>query len=549
MSVQLRAAGAAFVLAIAGPAVAEPTFTPEAFRAHVAFLADDRLEGRKPGERGYDLAALYVAQQMAGMGLKPGGVAGSWYQPVRLIRASFTGPGISITTHGPAGQRTWTSGPDFASGPDPRVPHRKVEAEAVFVGYGLDAPEHGFDDYRGLDVKGKVVVAFFGSPPGTPSEIGAHLASEKMLMAARRGAIGFHYIGTDSFEKIAPWDKMLAPDANQPTLNWARADGTPHLRAPGLTYGGGFLNRPMAEALFAGAPRTLAQVRAQAAKPKTAVKGFPLKTRLTVERHSRSEIFESPNVVGIIPGSDPVLKEEVVVVMAHLDHLGRRADRQGDQIFNGAMDNATGIAAMLETARALKAGPPPKRTVMFLAVTAEEDGLLGADYFAHNPLAPLEKVAAVVNMDMPVLTYDFTDVVGFGAESSTLGQIAARAVAQAGLKLSPDPAPEQGFFTRSDHYALVKKGVPALYLDTGLGAPGAKAAADEFLSKHYHEPSDDLSLPIRWDAGAKFARINHAVVRELADAPERPRWYEDDFFGRTFAPQAPKARRPRTQAD
>jgi Zn-dependent M28 family amino/carboxypeptidase len=285
------------------------------------------------------------------------------------------------------------------------------------------------------------------------------------------------------------------------------------------------------------AAKIFATIEDKNARPK----GFAIPGKLTIERHSAVQKMTSPNVIALLPGSDPKLADEVILFTAHLDHDGVVAPVNGDTIMNGAMDNAAGVAAMLEAARAfVESGKAPKRSIMFAAMTAEEDGLLGAEYLAHYPAMKNKKVMGVVNLDMPVLTYDFQDLIAFGAEHSTMGTIVGRAVKSAGVTLSPDPVPEEGLFTRSDHYMFVQKGIPAVFLATGWAGPG-KAASQEFISKHYHQVSDDMKLPFNWQAGAKFARINYLIGRELADAPAAPLWYEDSYFGKKFAPNAAKA--------
>ena len=251
--------------------------------------------------------------------------------------------------------------------------------------------------------------------------------------------------------------------------------------------------------------------------------------------------LSSSNVIGMLPGSDPALAGEYVVLMAHLDHNGIDPARKDDTIFNGAMDNASGTAAMLEAARSLAALPVrPRRPILFAAVTAEEKGLLGSDYLARHPVVANGKVVSVVNLDMPVLLYDFQDVIAFGAEHSTMGPIVARAAAKMGLSLSPDPLPTEGLFTRSDHYSFVKRGVPSVFLATGFKNGGEKQFRD-FLKTHYHQVSDQTSLPFDWNAAAKFARINALIAAEIANADEAPKWYSDSFFGKTFAPTTLKA--------
>jgi Zn-dependent M28 family amino/carboxypeptidase len=255
----------------------------------------------------------------------------------------------------------------------------------------------------------------------------------------------------------------------------------------------------------------------------------------------------SPNVIGMLPGSDPRLRDEYVILTAHLDHLGIKADAGSgeDRIFNGALDNAAGIATMIEAARLfVTSGERPRRSILFMAVTGEEKGLLGSEYFAHFPTVPIGRIAGVVDLDMPVLLYDFTDVVAFGAEHSTVAEAVRRAARSMGVALSPDPMPEQNIFVRSDHYMFVKQGVPAILLMTGY-ANGGEAKWKQFLDVTYHNVDDELDQPIHWQAGARYARLNYLIARELADADARPRWYRGDFFGDRYAPNAPRAAQPR----
>lgn len=509
----------------------------ERIRGDVAFLADDALQGRDTGSPGYDTAADYVAARFQTLGLTPAGDAArtQWRQPVRFSSGSVaTGSMAWAGTDGTS--RTWSHGgsvavlPGRGTGPETRT------AGLVFVGYGIDAPAHGFDDYRDLDVRGKFVLAFAGAPGGTDSELAASLSAEVPKMAAARGALGVVYLPKPELLAQFPWDKVI-PFLTAPRLTWVEADGRPHDAAQGVA----FIDQSVGEALFAGAARPLLAVQAEAGP----VRGFPLAGTLTLTADTALTTIDTANVAGLLPGSDPALGDQVVIVMAHLDHIGLVADPNApDRINNGALDNASGVATMLEVARALSSDRQrPRRSVLFLAVTGEEKGLLGSASFAANPPIPRENIAGVVNLDMPILLYDFTDVVAFGAEHSTLGPIVAEAANSVGLTVSPDPMPEEGLFTRSDHYSFVERGVPSVFLATGHANGGAEAWAG-FLGGAYHGPDDDLNQPINWSAAAKFALVNTAIARAIADAEARPLWYEGDVFGDRFAPDAEKAPRP-----
>ena len=513
------------------------TFSPERIKSDVTFLSDDLLEGRGNGSRGYEIAARFVAQRFTALGLQPAN-AGSWYQRVPFSESALR-PGTPALVR--IGSKTFANGSEVLLSATPYAADQKITADAVFVGYGLDAPAQGLDDYAGLDVRGKIVVALWGFPPGVPSEMAAHLSSEKARMAQDRGAAGLLIIHTPAYEKVYPWAERLKA-LPRPSHNWIGADGRPYSIAPDLAITGA-LSQASAAALFVGAPRTLSSVLQESARPGARVKGFALKPRVSVERHSVVTKISSPNVMAVLPGSDPRLANEYVVLTGHLDAIGLVDPVDGDPIVNGAMDNASGIATMLEAARAfVESGKRPRRSIMFVALAGEEKGLLGASYLANNPVTGNGQIVGLVNLDMPILTYDFKDVIAFGAEHSTIGSAVAKAIAGDGLSVSPDPEPQQVLFTRSDHYMFVKKGVPAVSLDTG-DANGGQAATAEFRKLRYHQPGDDVSQAFNWRAAAKFARVNYLIARELADAAEPPRWYAGDFFGDTFAKGQPKAKR------
>jgi hypothetical protein len=521
----------------AAPSVSQapaPSFSPAAFRAHVEFLADDLLEGREAGTRGYDIAARYVATQLEALGLAPA-VAGGWFQPVELVRFGPSGvPRITIGAHiiSPAQGLVVRASPDSQP--------LSLDAPLVFAGYGLDLPARGFNDYAGLDVRGKIVVVLTGAPRGTPSDVAAHLNSEKGRMAAGRGAAGM--IVLRSRNDSVPWARMTAAMA-RPSTTWADSTGQPYI-ASGLRFSA-IADGEAAQALFEGARRSLDQLRTDAERPGRAIRGFALAQRLRVERAAPETVrTRSMNVVGVIPGSDPALAGEYVLLTAHLDGLGIREDGEGDRIRNGAMDNATGIATLIEVARQLmRDGVRPRRPILIAAVTAEEKGLLGAEYLARHPIVGNGRIVSDVNLDMPILTYDFQDVIAFGAEHSTMGEIVARAAARMNVALAPDPLPEENLFVRSDHYKFVREGVPSVFLMTGFAGEGRRRFTG-FLEEHYHTPRDDMALPFNWTTGARFAELNYRIAREIADSDQAPRWYADSFFGQVFGGSQARAQRP-----
>ena len=500
-------------------------------KADMAYLASDTLKGREAGSPEYDMAANYVADRMKRIGLKPGGKNG-YFQPVPLVAYRPRDEGTVVLTGTDGKVVPFVFGTDYLTGDTPQRATLAVDAPLVFVGYGLVAPEHARNDYAGLDVKGKIVVALSGAPKFLQTEERAYYRSARVKLKAAldRGAVGFVSIGTRTGEKLYPFANSVRQYKSW-GMTWRQPDGKPFMPVtlPALAF-----------VSVAGAPKLLA-ARADAvldaAETRTgAIKGFTLPLRLKAELHSQIKTAESKNIIGLLPGSDPKLRDEFVVLSGHLDHIGItppiKGDAKGDTINNGALDNASGVATTLEVARLLKSSPP-KRSVLFLIDTAEEKGLIGAEYFARNPSVPLSAITADVDLDMPILTYDFTDVTAFGADRSSIGPSVRRAAASMNVKLSPDPAPDEGIFTRSDHYRFVEQGVPAVFLTTGY-ANGGKAATEFFMRTNYHKPSDDLSQPIRYDAGAKFARLNTAITRELADGP-RPAWNKGDFFAAKFA--------------
>ena len=508
-------------------------------RADVEFLSSDGLEGRETGSKGYAIAADYVASQFRAIGLEPGGDNGGWFQQVPFRRASYEKqPKLTLTIGGK--QIALESLKDAALRPSVTEKSRNLSAGFVFVGYGLKDARFGLDDYRGLDLHGKIAVALQGAPSGLPSDIEAHLNSSKDRFAAAAGAIGFLEIRRNDGQRNDGVGR-----GGRPLVDWVDSSGRAGSVPPGLRLQLS-VSSEWAARLFEGSQTSLDAVRREAkAKSRVGPRGFALAPTIAVEAESKWEDFKSAEVIGLLKGSDPSLAAEHVVLMGHLDHLGMRTDAKPgeDAIYNGALDNAAGVATMLEAARQFAAQPArPKRSILFIANTGEERGLLGADYYANHPTVPAQNIVGVVDLDMPLLLYRFTDVIAFGADHSTIGEAVAEAGRSMGVAVSADPMPQEAIFTRSDHYMFVRRGVPAVLLMTGH-ANGGKAHWDAFLSRTYHSPQDDLSQKIDWDAGARYALLNYRIARAMADGAHRPMWLQGDYFGDLFDPRGQRATR------
>lgn len=508
-----------------------------ALRAHIEFLASDSLKGRDTGSPGHQIAAEYVAAEFSKLGMKPGGENNTFFQAVPLVESNQINDSLTAVIHTPVGDVGLSYPDQYIMGPDSKRATVSVTADLVFVGYGIVAPEFGHDDYAGIDAEGKIVVMLQGRPLHWPTEEGAHLSSgrEKRRHAVAAGAIGRIIIQTPRGSTAFPWISNY-PYLNVPGMRWVGPDGNPDGYDPQLR-GSMYLNKDAAGVLFQDSGHTADELFA-ADSEGAAVTAFPMKTRATLSRQSSHRYIKSPNVIGIIEGSDPELRDEYLVYTAHLDHIGVIPGKPGeDDIYNGALDNAAGVATLLEAARILSQ-EQLKRSIMFLVVTAEEKGLLGASYFASNPTVPIDSLVANINLDMPVLLYPFADVVAFGAEHSTLKHYVERAANAAGIELSPDPQPEQALFTRSDHYELVKKGVPAVFLVTGYKSSNPSMDGQAIYQAHvvngYHKPNDDIHQPIDYQAGALFTQININIGREICNDPKRPRWNDGNFFGKQF---------------
>jgi len=512
----------------------------EAIRAHMRFLADSLLGGRAPGTTGYDIAAAYVATQMEGMGLKPAGVNGSWFQPVPLRKFQVV-PGQSSLEFVRSGKtEALVFGKDYVTDGDPEHSVSTLDAPLAFVGYGVTAPELKYDDYAGLDVRGKVVVVLWGAPARFPSVQRAYFSDvvNKQRSAVEHGAMGFVLVMTPEDEKRLPW-RWLVPQIQAGGMKWLETSGMPHDTFPQLRGGVLWLSQDAAQLLFTGAPKSLEQVFAEARHGR--VDHFALTITMKMHIVSQHAAIESPNIIGMLPGADPKLGQEYVVYSAHLDHLGTCPAVNGDNVCHGAWDNASGTAAVLEIARTfVQLRFPLRRSVLFAFVTAEETGQLGSDYFASHPTVPAESMVANINIDAaPGMLYPLKDVVALGADNSSLGHNVEDAARRLGLEISPDPSPEEVVFIRSDQYSLVRRGVPAVLIKEGFKSADPKVNGEqvfkEWLATAYHTPKDDMNGPWDFESAAKSTQLNFLVGYEVAQQAQRPTWNAGDFFGVKFA--------------
>jgi len=510
----------------------------DAIRSHVEFLAGDLLEGRAAASRGYDIAAAYVAAEFRQCGLKPAGSPDSYYQSVPLLEATAVLPGSSAELVVDGNSHSFEYSTDYLPSADFLSASSTLSAPMTYAGYGIAAPEFGYDDYANLDLKGRIAVIFSGAPPTFPNNERAYFSSStnKYAMLVEHGAVGAVIIDSPQDAQRTPWDRSVAMSW-RPQMRWLDQSGQAQQTFEQLKLRFRF-NDTAAAKLFVGAEHDFESVRA--AIETTPLPGFVLPGLLTLSATTGLRKTESANVVAVLPGSDPKLKDEYVVISAHLDHLGRGSAVNGDAVYNGAHDNAIGIGIMLEMARALNlSGIKPRRSLIFIAVTAEEKGLLGSDYFVQQPpLIGAGALVANINVDMPMLFTPTEDLIALGEEHSSLGGIARAAAQSEGYRISPDPTPEQVVFIRSDQYSFIRQGIPAIVLSGGQKSRDSKSNAAElkreFLEKHYHQPSDDLSLPMDFDGAAALARVNLRIALEVANAPAKPAWKPGDFFGKKF---------------
>src|SRR5437667_4664687 len=514
-----------------------------ALRAHIKFLSDDRLEGRGTGARGGETAALYIAEQFEALGLKGAGPHGSFWQPVSLVGVKAD-PKTELRINGPEKAEAFKFADDFVAFTGAQTEHVSIKADLVFVGYGIEAPEQKWNDYKGPaeDYRGKILVMLVNDPPATkeePNLFGGRTLTYygrwtyKYEEAARRGAAGALLLHTNESAGY-PWSVVRTSNGSW-RFDIARS---PNDKTPFLPIRS-WMTDDAAHRMMQLAGLNLDELRKQAAS-----RDFkPVKLNLTASIDLNSEVkrVEAPNVAAILPGQDPKLRDEYVVFSAHWDHLGIGApDKNGDTIYNGAVDNASGVAALLEMARvfsALPVGQRPKRSILFLIPTAEEQGLLGSEWYSQHPVVPLTKTAADINLDSMNVLGPTNDFVALGAERSSLQAVVEAIARGRGLRITADPRPEQGSFYRSDHFPFAKVGVPSINLREGSDYVGhtkewGEKKFKEYNEAHYHQPSDEFHDDWDFRGMIQEADFAMAIGRRVADAPAMPKFNPNDEFSK-----------------
>jgi len=494
---------------------------------HVQVLADDRMAGRDVGSKGFASAAKYVVKQFKDAGLQGAGVRG-FEQPVEfnVARIDESASSIEIVREGQA-EKVELGEEGFFS------PHANgsgtFEAAAVFVGFGLSVPELKHDDFAGVDLQGKIAVFVSGGPANMPAGIKAHAQSrdERIKALRTRGALGYVVIPNPKSAEV-PWSRTMGARLG-PKMELAdgAAAGEPSLPLV-LVF-----NPAHAEKLFAGSGHSFKEVLTDLNAEKE-VPHFALAVKIRARETVKTSKVKSKNLVGVLRGSDPELRKEFLVISAHLDHLGIGEPVKGDKIYNGAMDDASGIASLIEVARMMKeSGAKPRRSILFLAVTGEEKGLLGSQYFATHPTVNAKSVVADLNMDMYLPLYALKYLEVQGLEESTLGDDVTAVASLAGVQVQADKQPEHNRFIRSDQYSFIKKGVPALAFKFGWlpGTPEQKMF-EEWYKERYHGPADDLAQPVNAVGAAQFDSILETLALRVADSGKRPEWKAGSFFRR-----------------
>jgi len=515
-----------------GPAIAAlQNIRPENIETHVRFLSHDLLEGRGTGQRGGDLAAEYIATQFALYGLKPAGDKGTYMQKVPMVGIT---PGADTRfSLVPSSGKVSDLKPldEYVAYDQTQQPASGIDAEIVYVGYGIEAPEYKWDDYKGVDVKGKVLLMLVNQPTDDPKLFhGKALTyygrwTYKYEQAARKGAVGAILIHKTDMASY-PWE--VVRNSNSGEKSFLKLDGTPKLKAASWIHLD--VARNLASAAGLDLDKMMSDARSRDFKP------VPLHVRLSAHMTSKVRPFESNNVIAVLPGSDAKLKDEAILYTAHYDHFGIRPDMQGDNIFNGAMDNATGCAILLELARTFgQAAQKPRRSVFFSSVTAEEQGLLGSEYLGKHPPIPAGKISLDLNYDDVKPLGAPQEVQVAGAERTSFYPVVQAMAAEFRFTIRPDARPEAGHYYRSDHFSLARVGIPAFSINEGMKFKGhdeawGLALDADYTKNHYHQPSDEYHPGQDYTSDAAMARFGFALGWEAANQSNQVGWKKGDEF-------------------
>lgn len=517
------------IVALAAPSksAAATTSRSNDWWKHVQYLASDDLRGRATGSREHHLAAQYVAAEFRRLGLEPGGDRG-YFQTVRLVSRTINEESSALSLSRPGSERPVVLGTE-AFFQMSAAPPDSISAEMVFVGYGLRADEANYNDLRSLDLHGKIAVFIQGGPADLHEPLRSHAQSNWVRWAALREAGAAGWISIPNPRNLdIPWER-IAPQRLLPSM--VLADSTlDDRRGQRLAI---LWNPSAAEPLFEGTSFRFADLMAMAdsARP---LPTFPLKGRVQARVRYRTAIVESENVIAVLPGKDPALRGESIALSAHLDHLGVGTPVDGDSINNGALDNAAGVATLLEVARfAKEQGWHGRRSLVLLACTAEEKGLLGSRYFSARPTRAAGALVGDLNVDMLLPIVPLRRLIVFGIDESNLSGVVADAARRAGIELQVDPEPLRNRFIRSDQYSFIRAGVPSVAFKCGyLAGSPEESVMTAWLHKRYHAPSDDLAQPVDLAAADQFSKLFYEIAREAADRNETPRWNDSSFFRR-----------------
>ena len=536
-----RAAAWLLLLPASLAAQGKSSITAAEIDGHLRFLASDLLEGRAPGTRGGRIAAEYIASELRAYGVEPG-VNGSYFQPVPIDVLTTQAGSARASVSGKA-TATLRPGEDVVLSAGSAVPQSAARGELVFVGYGAVAPEYKWDDFKGTDLKGKIMLVLVNDPPATTAEPtlfgGVAMTyygrwTYKYEEAERRGAAGILIVHRTD-QAGYPFQVLVGSNSTGQRL----LPRDPKLPPPvGVR---GWITDSAATALLKQAGLDMAALRKQAESREFR----PVPTGIVADLAIASTVerVNSENVIGIVRGRDPKLSKEYVALSAHWDHLGVGTPVNGDSIYNGAFDNASGVSTILAIARVAAASQPrPKRSLLFAFVTAEESGLLGSAYFAQSPTVPLSQIAANVNVDETNFVGPTRDVVLLGLDKSSLGSSLAAMLKAEGIAVMPKEHPERGHFYRSDHFSLAKAGVPSVSIESGtafVGKPKGWGEQwwEEYNDKRYHQPSDEYRPDFNLSGSVQLGEIVLRYARRLADAPSMPTWNADAEFHRAASPQ------------